>query len=268
MEQTEYTENAVVLGDALAVMKTLSDESIHLTFTSPPYFNAKEYSTYPSYEAYLEFLKGIFEQVRRVTKEGRFLVVNTSPVIEPRISRAHSSKRYGIPFDLHAILVNNGWDFIDDIVWEKPAASVKNRIGGFLQHRKPLAYKPNCVTEYVMVYRKHTDNLIDWNIRQYNKETIEKSLITGDFENTNVWKINPKSSKAHPAVFPEELCKKVISYYSMQGDLILDPFAGSGTLARAAHELNRKFLLIEKNPKYYAYAKTNLRKVSETGRDA
>jgi DNA modification methylase len=264
----EQIEKAIILGDATEVLKTLPTRSIHLTFTSPPYFNAKEYSTYPSYEAYLEFLKGIFEQVRRVTKVGRFLVVNTSPVIEPRISRAHSSKRYGIPFDLHSILVNGGWDFIDDIVWEKPAASVKNRIGGFLQHRKPLAYKPNCVTEYLMVYRKHTDKLIDWNIRQYDKETVEKSLIAGDFEQTNVWKISPKSSKTHPAVFPEELCKRVISYYSMQGDLVLDPFAGSGTLAKAAHELNRKFLLIEKEPKYFALCQNVLRTTSKNREDA
>lgn len=59
-----------------------------------------------------------------------------------------------------------GWEFIDDIVWEKPEYSVKNRIGGFQQHRKPLAYKPNSVTEYLMVYRKQTDKLIDWNIHQ------------------------------------------------------------------------------------------------------
>ena len=58
-----------------------------------------------------------------------------------------------------------GWEFIDDIVWKKPETSVKNRNARFMQHRKPLAYKPNVVTEYVMVYRKETDRLIDWNIR-------------------------------------------------------------------------------------------------------
>ena len=59
-----------------------------------------------SYQEYLNFLQKVFEETHRITKEGRFLVVNTSPVIVPRISRSHSSKRYPIPFDLHTILVN------------------------------------------------------------------------------------------------------------------------------------------------------------------
>ena len=54
--------------------------------------------------------------VHRVTKEGRFLIINTSPVIMKRFARDHSSIRYPIPFDLHSILVKNGWEFIDDIV--------------------------------------------------------------------------------------------------------------------------------------------------------
>ncbi len=134
-----------------------------------------------------------------------------------------------------------GWEFIDDIVWEKPEYSVKNRIGGFQQHRKPLAYKPNSVTEYLMVYRKKTDKLIDWNIRQYDLKTVENSKVKDGFETTNVWKICPKSDKIHSAIFPTDLCKRVIEYYSFEGDLIFDPFGGSGTLGRTAKSLNRKF---------------------------
>ena len=67
-----------------------------------------------------------------------------------------------------------GWEFIDDIVWVKPEASVKNRNAGFLQHRKPLGYKPNAISEMIMVYRKKTDKLIDWNISQYNWDKVKK----------------------------------------------------------------------------------------------
>ena len=171
----------------MKALKYLPDESVHLTFTSPPYYNARDYSIYPSYEAYLQFLGKVFTETHRITKEGRFLIVNTSPVIVPRVSRAHSSKRYPIPFDLHAILVKGGWEFIDDIVWEKPEYSVKNRVGGFQQHRKPLGYKPNTITEYLMVYRKQTDKLLDWNIHQYDYDTVEKSKIKGDFDTNNIW---------------------------------------------------------------------------------
>lgn len=251
----DFLKNVVVNADVSDVLKLLPRESIHLTFTSPPYYNARDYSIYQSYDEYLDFLEEVFFEIERVTKEGRFLIVNTSPIIIPRVSRQHSSKRYPIPFDLHARLVNIGWEFIDDIVWEKPEFSVKNRIGGFQQHRKPLGYKPNAVTEYLMVYRKKTDKLLDWNIHQYSGEVVEESKVNGDFETTNVWKISPKSDKIHSAVFPMELCKRVIQYYSYKGDLVFDPFAGSGTLQRTARAMDRYAFSSEKEKKYFDYMK-------------
>lgn len=252
-ESPEYLHNIVVNGDNLDVMPLIEDESIHLTFTSPPYYNARDYSIYQSYNDYLVFLENVFREVMRLTKEGRFLIVNTSPVIVPRISRAHASRRYPIPFDLHTRLVNLGWEFIDDIVWMKPEYSVKNRVGGFQQHRKPLAYKPNTVTEYLMVYRKPTSKLLDWNIHQYPLNIIEDSKVRGDFETTNVWQICPKSDKVHSAVFPEELCKRVIGYYSYKGDLVFDPFGGSGTFGRVAMKMDRYFFMTEKSQEYFQY---------------
>ncbi|MCD8305600.1 MAG: HEAT repeat domain-containing protein [Prevotella sp.] len=259
-ETYPFLRNVIVNGDVLEVLKLVPNESFHLTFTSPPYYNARDYSIYPSYEAYLNFLDEVFKEVYRTTKEGRFLIVNTSPVIIPRISRSHASKRYPIPFDLHHYLVKMGWEFIDDIVWEKPEYSVKNRIGGFAQHRKPLAYKPNAVTEYLMVYRKKTDKLIDWNIHQYGSDVVEESRVPDGYETTNIWKICPKSDKVHSAIFPVELCRRVIEYYSFKGDLIFDPFAGSGTLGRTAKSMGRLFFLTEKEHKYVEYMKTFLSK--------
>lgn len=252
----DYLKNVVVNADTIEVMKLLKDESIHLTFTSPPYYNARDYSIYPSYKAYLNFLADVFREVHRITKEGRFLIVNTSPIIIPRISRAHSSKRYPIPFDIHPYLMEMGWEFIDDIVWMKPEASVKNRIGGFQQHRKPLAYKPNTVTEYLMVYRKSTEKLLDWNIRQYDWETVRGSKVPEGYETTNVWKIDPCFDKVHSAVFPIELCKRVIQYYSYKDDLIFDPFGGSGTVGKTAKNLGRYFFLTEKDETYFNYMKS------------
>ena len=255
-ESYDYLKNVVVNADTIETMKLLKDESIHLTFTSPPYYNARDYSIYPSYKAYLEFLADVFREVYRITKEGRFLILNTSPIIIPRISRAHSSKRYPIPFDIHPYLIEMGWEFIDDIVWMKPEASVKNRIGGFHQHRKPLAYKPNSVTEYLMVYRKSTDKLLDWNIHQYDWQTVQDSKVSDGYETTNVWKIAPCFDKVHSAVFPIELCKRVIQYYSYKGDLIFDPFAGSGTVGKTAKSLGRYFFMTEKDKTYFDYMKS------------
>ncbi|KAA3600084.1 MAG: restriction endonuclease subunit M [Calditrichaeota bacterium] len=255
-ETFDYLKNVVVNGDVLEVLKLVPEESVHLTFTSPPYYNARDYSIYQSYQDYLNFLEEVFLETHRVTKEGRFLLVNTSPIIIPRISRQHSSKRYPIPFDLHPLLVKMGWEYIDDIIWQKPEASVKNRNAGFLQHRKPLGYKPNAVTEMVMVYRKQTDKLIDWNIKQYDFETVKRSKVSDGYETSNVWKIDPKFDKIHSAIFPVDLCQKIISYYSFEGDLVFDPFAGSGTLGRTAKALNRLFFLTEKDEKYFNYMKS------------
>jgi DNA modification methylase len=253
-------KNTTVNGDVTEILKEIKDESFHLTFTSPPYYNARDYSFYSSYQEYLNFLRDVFKETHRVTKNGRFLIVNTSPVIVPRVSRAHSSKRYPIPFDIHHFLMQDGWEFIDDIVWQKPETSVKNRIGGFLQHRKPLGYKPNCTTEYLMVYRKKTRDLIDWNLKQYDSNTIAESKVGDGFESTNVWNIDPTFDKTHSAVFPKKLCENVIKYYSFKNDLVFDPFGGSGTFAEVAIKENRNYFLTELNTDYFERIKEKLSK--------
>lgn len=263
-ESYDYLQNTVVLGDVRDVLQEIPNESFHLTFTSPPYYNARDYSIYKSYKAYLEFLEEVFKLTFDKTKEGRFLIVNTSPVIVPRISRQYSSKRYPIPFDIHNFLIKMEWEFIDDIIWAKPEASVKNRNAGFLQHRKPLAYKPNPRTEYLMVYRKQTDKLIDWNISQYDWQTVKESKVEDGYETSNVWEIDPTFNKTHSAVFPVDLCKRVIEYYSFKNDLVFDPFAGSGTFGRTAKYLDRYFFLTEQKNEYFEYMQS-LEKKDDSG---
>ena len=258
-------KDIAVMGDTLEIMKHIKDESIHLTFTSPPYYNARDYSIYQSYNEYLEFLFKVFKEIHRITAEGRFFVINTSPIIIPRASRQFASKRYPIPFDIHRFIIEAGFEFIDDIIWAKPEASVKNRNGGFKQHRKPLAYKPNTVTEYVMVYRKKTGRLIDWNIKQYNCDIVDKSKVKNEYETTNLWKIDPTYDKVHSATFPVELCKRIISFYSYIGDTVFDPFAGSGTVGRVALDNERYCFLTEINPEYFKRIKTRINGIFSNG---
>lgn len=243
-------KNKMILGDALSILKKIPNETFHLTFTSPPYYNAKDYSLYNSYEDYLYFLENVFTEIHRTTKEGAFFVLNTSPIIIPRFSREYSSKRYLIPYDIHPRISKIGFEFIEEIIWKKPEASAPNRNGGFFQQRKPLAYKANHCTESVIVYRKKTSRLIDWNIAQYPKEIVEASRVTGNYFRSNVWDIAPSSSSHHPAIFPLELAENVIKLYSMQGDLILDPFAGICTVARACVQNKRNFCMLERDSKY------------------
>lgn len=246
--------NTVGCGDCLEMLADTASGSIDLVFTSPPYFNARpEYSEYDVYDGYLRFMREVIRRVHRVLAEGRFFVINVAPILLRRASRNEASKRIAVPFDLHRIFIEEGFDFIDDIIWVKPegAGWATGRGRRFAADRNPLQYKAVPVTEYVLVYRKRTDRLIDWHIREHpDPSLVAASKIGDDYERTNIWRIQPATRSPHPAAFPRELAEKVIRYYSFKDDVVLDPFAGSGTTGSAAASLGRRFVLFEINPEY------------------
>jgi len=257
--KSSLKNSLLICGDSLKELKKLPEESINLIFTSPPYYNAKpEYSEYSTYQEYLDLMRKLIKESHRVLSEGRFFVINVSPVLLRRASRSEASKRIAVPFDLHRIFVEEGFDFVDDIHWVKPdgAGWAFGRGRRFAADRNPLQYKPVPVTEYVLVYRKKTDKLIDWNIRNHpDQDDVLSSKISDDYEKTNIWKLNPSRSKIHPATFPEALSDRVVKYYSFKNDFVLDPFGGSGTTAKSAIKLDRKFVLIEIDEKYVEHFK-------------
>ncbi|HZZ65589.1 MAG TPA: site-specific DNA-methyltransferase [Candidatus Baltobacteraceae bacterium] len=246
--------NRVFLGDSASILQNMPGESVHLVFTSPPYYNARpDYTDYAGYEEYLNQLRSVIRGCARVLAEGRFFVINIAPVLLRRNDRTKASRRIAVPFDVHRLFVEEGFDFIDDIIWQKPegAGWATSRGRRFAADRNPLQYKAVPVTEYILVYRKHTDKLIDVHIRELaGTKRLAQSKILGDYDRTNVWTITPASSRKHPAVFPLELAKRVIRYYSFVDDLILDPFGGIGTTGEAARSLGRRFTLIDNNPGY------------------
>ncbi len=258
--------NKVILGDCRAVLSEFPASSAQLVFTSPPYFNAKpECAEYVDYPSYLDFLGEAFAACYDALAEGRFLIVNVSPVLVRRTSRSTASKRLPIPFDLHPVLDRIGFEFIDDIIWRKPEGAGLHLGRGrrFAADRQPLQYKPVTVTEYVLVYRKKTGRLIDWNLRNHpDPEALERSRILGEYDKTNVWDITPSNHALHPAVFPDELVSRVLRYYSFEGDSVLDPFAGSGTVGRVAAGMGRRFILVEKRPDYFDVMRRELQQLA------
>jgi len=256
--------NTIIQGDAEETLADLPAESVDLVFTSPPYFNARpDYTEYAAYEEYLSKMRRVIQQCHRLLSEGRFFVINVAPVLIRRTNRNESSRRIAVPFDLHRIFVEEGFDFVDDIIWEKPSGAgwATGRGRRFAADRNPLQYKAVPVTEYVLVYRKHTEKLIDWNIRTHpDQDAVLRSKVGDDYERTNIWKISPAYSKDHPAIFPPELVERVIKYYSFEGDVVLDPFAGSGTLGRVATHLKRRFVLSEMDPDYIEVIRSGAQK--------
>ena len=245
-EPKQIIKPSLLIGDNRITLNKIRDKQIQLIFTSPPYYNARIYSDYKSYEEYLNSMFETLQQCNRVLEDGRFILINVSPVITKRAGREFESIRYPIHFDFHKILIESGFYFVDEIIWIKPEYSVPNRIAGYLQTKKPLSYKPNCITESIMVYRKNSPFLLDKNIKAYDKNLKNDEQI----DSTNCWHISPKSDKNHPAVFPPELCEKVLKYYSFENDIVCDPFAGSGTFGKVAIKMNRIPLLCEQNEEY------------------
>lgn len=254
--------NMLLKGHSESVLKKLPEQSIDMIFTSPPYYNAKkQYSEYDTYEDYLSLIRSVIRECNRVLMDGKFFVINSSHVLVPRASRNESSSRIAVPFDLHQIFMEEGFEFVDDIIWEKPegAGWASGRGRRFSADRNPLQYKAVPVTEYVMVYRKKPTILIDYFIRNHpNQNIIEESKIDDGYEKTNIWYISPARDKRHPAIFPKELAEKVIRYYSFKNDVILDPFGGIGTTAKAAVELHRRFVSIECSDEYIQSTKSDL----------
>lgn len=259
-------ENTIAKGSAEAVLSYLPPQCIDMIFTSPPYYNAKkEYSEYSSYDDYLSFMRNVIRECGRVLIDGKFFIINSSHILLQRTKRSEASSRIAVPFDLHQIFMEEGFEFVDDIIWQKPegAGWASGRGRRFSADRNPMQYKAVPVTEYVMVYRKKSDKLIDYFIRNHpNQNIIQESKIPDGYEKTNIWYISPAHSKIHPAIFPQELAKKVIQYYSFKNDVVLDPFGGIGTTAKAAIDLKRRFYSIEINDTYIEETIKDIKSIS------
>ena len=257
-----------IFAHSCEAMHELADGSVALTVTSPPYWNAIDYDIhasdkaqyyrtraasrangYSEYADYLDWLERIFGEVRRVTKPGGLCTVVAGTVL---LDGAH----YPVPFDLAARLTRAGWEFHQDIIWHKCTAGVK-RAGVTIQKPYPGYFYPNIMTEYILVFRKPGPRIFKG--RSPKQKTKARypinRLFTMDVAN-NVWHIAPVPPDFldHPCPFPEEIPHRLISLYSYPGELILDPFAGSGQTLKVARWLDRQFVGYEIIPKYVKLA--------------
>jgi modification methylase len=241
----------------------LPDGAVALTVTSPPYWNAIDYDIhasdksehyrtrayadgYSGYADYLEWLERIFgQEVLRVTRPGGYCAIVIGTVL---LDGTH----YPVPFDLVARLVDKGWGFHQDIIWHKCTAGVK-RAGVSIQKPYPGYYYPNIMTEYILVFRKPGEPIYRGRSpaeKQSAAYPINR-LFTMDVAN-NVWHIAPVPPDFldHPCPFPEEIPYRLVQMYSYPGDIVLDPFVGSGQTTKVARHLGRHFVGYDTIEKY------------------
>lgn len=239
----EY-ENRIILASS-ENMKEIPDNSLHLMITSPPYNVTKEYDENLSLKEYLQLLENVFSETYRVLAYGGRACVNV----------ANLGRKPYIPLSdyISHMMMKIGFLMRGEIIWYKGAgAGVSMAWGSWQSAANPVLRDTH---EYILVFSKGSFSR--------KKPGDKEDTITRDqfMEWTkSVWTMNPESAKkvGHPAPFPIELPYRLIQLYTFKGDIVLDPFMGSGSTAIAALKSQRKYIGYDIDPEYVKLAEERI----------
>lgn len=228
-------------GDARAVLPTLPAESVQLVVTSPPYNVGWDYADggqsdrLPLAE-YKTLLADVMSECHRVLRPGGVLVVNLPPTI--RIQGQY--RAYSVAAWLQIHLLDGPWLMREPVAWVKGKpgeARAKTTAWG----APTISYLRPCYE--VLVIGSKASYRIDG--QTFNRDDLPLDVLK------DVWHIPPaRTRRGQPAPFPDELVRRLVLLYSRPGDVVLDPFAGLGTVGRVARSLGRDAWLIEREPAY------------------
>ncbi len=265
------SDNRIICGDALAVLKDYPPDTFRCCVTSPPYFGLRDYDvagqigSEDKVDDYIDHLAAVFREVRRVLAPDGTLWLNigdsytsgnrTWRDIDKKNPARGMSYRpptpeglkpkdlIGVPWRLAFALQADGWYLRSDIIWNKPNCqpeSVKDR--------------PTRCHEYVFLLTKSEKYYYDYDaIKEPANGSVEKK------NKRTVWNINTEPFKeAHFAKFATKLVEPCILAGSEEGDYVLDPFFGSGTVGEVCLKLRRQFVGIEIKPEYVSIAKRRI----------
>ncbi|MEA4908742.1 MAG: site-specific DNA-methyltransferase [Chloroflexi bacterium] len=226
----------------------LPDNSVALAFTSPPYNVGKDYDDNLSLEEYLGLIRRVAAEVYRVLMPGGRYVINI----------ANLGRKPYIPASAFYYQIHGEVGFLPmgEIIWQKGKGANGNCAwGSWMSARSP---RLRDLHEYLLVFAKEHFQRPDPGRSDISREEFMEATLS-------IWHIAPASARkyAHPAPFPLELAERVIKLYSYVGDVILDPFAGSGTACVAARASGRHYVGFDIVPDYCQLAEKRLAELGQ-----
>jgi modification methylase len=265
-EPYNHTSHTIRVADARN-LKFLDDESVHLVVTSPPYWTLKEYNRHPDqmgsigdYALFLDELDKVWRECLRVLVPGGRVCCDVGDVC---IARKQAGRHYVVPLhsDIQVRVRAIGFDVLTPILWAKISSGVTEAVGngaGF--YGKP--YQPGAVikndVEHILFFRKggkyRSVPMVAKALSMLNKAEMQAWF-------RSVWNDIPgTSTPKHPAPYPVELAARLIRMFSFAGDVVLDPFLGTGTTSVAAMQTGRSSIGVELDPAYARHAIERARK--------
>jgi len=238
--------------DCLKGMKQIDDNSTDLIITSPPYFVGKEYEMECiKFDDYINGLMKTFLECYRILKPSGYLCINIDDAHVGSKHPEYNGKSAG-NLGTHAHLItklSKKFTYKDSIIWNK----IRNFSGMlFINHPH---YPISAFGEFILIFKKEGKTERSKDERKSNQLTkIEYIEFT-----KGIWNFKGKTKgRFHPSEFPEELPYRLIKMFSFKGDIIIDPYVGSGTTGLVAKQLERNFIGFEINPTYVKIAEKRL----------
>jgi len=230
-------KDRILLGDARTTLRRLPPESVHLAITSPPYNVKIPYRGYADdrpIAEYLAWLRAVWSALHRVLVPGGRFVLNVAPTSIKDFRPIH----HDLSHDLRAL----GYIMRTEILWYKQTMGRRTAWGSWCSPSNPHIVPS---WEYVLVFSKG-----QWRL-DGDRAAIDISPKEFERFSDGFWPIPPERRRnGHPAPFPEELIERLVKFYSYRGNVVLDMFGGTGTVAAVARRLGRHYVHIDASEEY------------------
>jgi site-specific DNA-methyltransferase (adenine-specific) len=234
--------NRIICGSS-EDMSEVADQSVHLVVASPPYCVGKDYETEQSFEDWLVLMKRVCAEMSRVLVAGGRVCINVAGIGRNPYRPTH--------YYVTGIMLDLGFLMRGEIIWMKgSSAGTSTAWGSWMSATNPVLRDTH---EYVLIFSKDS---------MKRERSGGNSISRDDFLQATrfVWEIPTESARrvGHPSPFPLELPKRLIRLYSFTGDLVLDPFCGSGTTCLAAALLGRRYVGMDNSSEYCELARRRI----------